>query len=92
MKNFKDFTKFIGGVDKIYHFIAGALVYIIVLVLIPFWWLPITSVVIAAFGKELYDKYVRKCPSADWDLDIGYTIFGGLAVELIRGFVSIGGA
>ncbi|MDH6309284.1 hypothetical protein M2451_002830 [Dysgonomonas sp. PFB1-18] len=63
--------------DKLLHFCSGLLLAQFAYIWIWLLFLP----VIAGFGKELYDKYVRKT-RFDW-YDAAATIAGGMSVAAV---------
>jgi len=67
-------------IDKLYHFCAGFIIYIISNVFIHNW-LSIVPVIIIGAAKEAYDFYSGK-GNAEW-LDFIATVVGGLAFLLL---------
>ena len=73
------------GQDKVLHFLAGFVVGVFGMLLLPYDFIPypVVAVVAVAVGKELYDKYIKK---TDFDFfDMLITICGGFV-----GIVSMG--
>ena len=66
-------------IDKLYHFIAGIIIYILSNVVLNNW-LSIIPVIIIGAGKEIYDYYSKK-GTPDW-WDFIWTIIGGLVMLL----------
>lgn len=66
--------------DKLLHFIAGILIAAFVALVIPtgrLWC--VVPVVVAAFGKEVYDEI--DYGGFDW-VDLCYTVVGGLIIQV----------
>ena len=69
MKNWKKTIKaFIDHNDKLVHWLTCIAIGLLVLFITANIYLAITTIVVAGFGKELYDKYIKKT-FFDW-LDI----------------------
>lgn len=66
-------------IDKVYHFIAGILIYIFFYIFLNSW-LSIVPVIIAGAAKEAYDRYSGK-GNPEW-LDFIATVAGGLFMLL----------
>jgi len=64
------------GIDKIYHFFGGIIIFILVAIVTSIVWIPPLAVLIVAFAKEAYDKWGKKQPSPDWIADIVATVVG----------------
>lgn len=60
--------------DRILHFIVGAILFIVVIVLTESAWISSAVVVAAALAKEIRDKYAYG--GFDW-VDLAYTLAGG---------------
>lgn len=72
--------------DKLLHFIAGMLVAVIVLIVLP-WWAALAAAVLAGAAKEIIDYYGYGAPEL---ADFLYTALGGLIVclpEIINTFL-----
>jgi hypothetical protein len=67
-------------IDKLYHFLAGMLIYTAFNIFINDWLSMIPVIVIGA-AKEAYDYYSKK-GNAEW-LDFIATVVGGLLVLLL---------
>lgn len=61
--------------DKLYHFIAGAIIFLIASHFISY---AIFPVIVIAIGKEIYDLKVKKSYFDFWD--IVATVMGGLTM------------
>lgn len=73
------------GADKVCHLIAGFIIGVISFFVLPgaYALIPILA---AGFGKELYDKYVRK---TQFDFfDAFATILGGWGALMITGLIT----
>ena len=62
----------LGGYDKTTHFFASAFF----CMLTPNWLYALILAVVLAFGKEMFDKYIRK-QAFDWR-DVAATVLGGM--------------
>jgi hypothetical protein len=67
-------------IDKVYHFTAGFIIYILSNILMNDWWSMVPVIVIGA-GKELYDYYSKK-GTPDW-WDFIWTVIGGLILLIL---------
>jgi hypothetical protein len=67
-------------IDKVYHFTAGLIIYILSNIVLNNWLSMIPVIVIGA-GKEAYDYYSKK-GTPDW-WDFIWTMAGGLLVLLL---------
>jgi len=67
-------------IDKLYHFIAGVIIYIFSSIILNNW-LPIIPVILIGGAKEAYDYYSGK-GTPDW-WDFIWTIIGGAFVLLL---------
>jgi hypothetical protein len=67
-------------IDKLYHFIAGAIIYIFFNIALNNW-LPMIPVIAIGGAKEAYDYYSGK-GTPDW-WDFIWTIIGGAFVLLL---------
>ena len=64
--------------DKLYHFIAGAIIFWIASYFVSY---AIIPVIVIGIGKEIYDLKVKKSYMDFWD--IVATILGGLVMWVI---------
>lgn len=64
--------------DKLYHFIAGAIIFWVASYFIS---CPIIPVIVIAIGKEIYDWKVKHSRMCFWD--ILFTVVGGLTMGRI---------
>jgi hypothetical protein len=67
-------------IDKLYHFIAGVIIYIFSSIVLNNW-LPIIPVILIGGAKEVYDYYSKK-GTPDW-WDFIWTVIGGAFVLLL---------
>jgi hypothetical protein len=66
-------------IDKLYHFIAGVIIYIFFNFVLNNW-LSMIPVIVIGGAKEVYDYYSKK-GTPDW-WDFIWTVIGGLIVLL----------
>jgi len=65
-------------VDKLYHFIVGAVIFLIASQFMSY---AIIPVIIIAIGKEIYDWKIKHSYIDIWDIIA--TIFGGIVMYLV---------
>jgi len=63
------------NIDKLYHFFAGIMIYIIFNLILSYYH-PIIPVIFIGAGKEIYDFYSKK-GTPDW-WDFIWTVIGGI--------------
>jgi hypothetical protein len=66
-------------IDKLYHFIAGVIIYIFSSIILNNW-ASIIPVILIGGAKEVYDYYSKK-GTPDW-WDFIWTVIGGLVMLL----------
>ena len=73
------------GQDKILHLLAGFVVGVFGMFLLPYDFIPypVVALVVIAIGKELYDKYIKKTYFDFFDMFA--TIVGGFIVIVLYG-------
>ena len=64
--------------DKLYHFIAGAVIFLIASYFISY---AIIPVIVIAIGKEIYDLKIKHSYADIWDIIA--TVLGGLTMWVI---------
>ena len=71
--------------DYILHFIVGIILSLLFLFFVHYFW-SFLLVSLIAFGKEFYDKYVKKTRFDLWDLTS--TLIGGLLPIFLKFLIS----
>ena len=70
--------------DKLLHLLAGFVIYMVFMAFFSLHSVAYIAVIVAAVGKEIYDKYNRGVPDI---VDVYYTLGGGVLGILLWSFV-----
>lgn len=70
--------------DKLLHLLAGFVIYMVFMAFFALHSVAFVAVIVAAVGKELYDKYNDGVPDI---VDVYYTLGGGVLGVLLWSFV-----